>query len=167
MVINKNVPKILRQRQSQRGGGSGFLNPDQSIGMGMTLDQFSPNTTDVYSDEHLHPDARGNALNLDTESRPQFAGLDDIYRPSLDTPSTTHVDPDILLESVKPGMTYDELRKRNREDYLKKQQNPYSQPLPPEAPVVMRATLQRPPSASDDRPMKNMQTNIYGDAWSE
>ncbi|XP_073847645.1 OCIA domain-containing protein 1-like [Musca autumnalis] len=166
---NSRLAEILRQRQSQRGGGSGFLNPDQSIGMGMTLGQFSsPNSTDVYSDEHLHPDAgRSSALNLDAEARPQFAGLDDIYRPNLDSPSTTHVDPDIPLEPVKPGMTYDELRKRNREEYMKKQQNPYSQPLPPEAPVVMRATPQRPPSVSDDRSTKNMQTNKYGDAWSE
>ncbi|XP_013109892.1 OCIA domain-containing protein 1 [Stomoxys calcitrans] len=163
---NSRLGEILRQRQQQRGGG--FLNPDQSIGMGMTLGPFTPNANDVYSDEHLHPDSKGNALNLDTESRPQFAGLDDIYRPNLDSPVNTHIDADIPLEPLKPGMTYEELRKRNREDYLKKQQNPYSQPLPPEAPVVMRASPQRPPPAmQDDRSTKNMQTNKYGDAWSE
>ncbi|XP_075165863.1 OCIA domain-containing protein asrij [Haematobia irritans] len=161
---NSRLAEILRQRQQQRGGG--FLNTDQSIGMGMALGPFTPNASDVYSDEHMHPDVRGNALNLDMESRPQFAGLDDIYRPNLDSPASTHVDPDIPLEPVKPGMTYEELRKRNREEYTKKQQNPYSQPLPPEAPVVMRASPQRPP-AMDERPSKNMQTNKYGDAWSE
>lgn len=81
-------------------------------------------------------------------------------------PSTTHIDPDIPLEPVKPGMTYEELRKRNRDEYLKKQQNPYSQPLPPDAPVVMRATPQRP-AAAPEGSAKNMPTNKYGDAWSE
>lgn len=80
---NSRLAEILRQRRNQSGFGS--LTPDQNIGMGMALGPFVPNATDVYTDEHMQPDSKGNALNLDVESRPAFAGLDDIYRPNLDS----------------------------------------------------------------------------------
>lgn len=91
---NSRLGEILKQRQR---GGASFLNPDQSIGMGMTLGAFTPNSADVYSDEHMQPDSKGNALNLDMESRPQFAGLDDIYRPNLDCNINTDYDFSFLV----------------------------------------------------------------------
>ena len=84
--------------------------------------------------------------------------------------TTQQVDVDIPLEPVKPGTSYEELRRRNREEYMKKQQSPYSQPLPPEAPVVLRQH-ERPQSPSSggggDASTKKLQTNKYGDAWVE
>lgn len=80
---NSRLGEILRQRKNQ-GGLSGYA-PDQNLSMGMALGPFTPNTNDVYSDVDIHPSNKGNALNLDVESRPSFAGLDDIYRPSLDS----------------------------------------------------------------------------------
>lgn len=83
-------------------------------------------------------------------------------------PTTTQVDADIPLEPVKPGTSYEELRRRNREEYMKKQQNPFSKPLPPEAPVVMRQP-ERPniAASSDSGEPRKLQTNKYGDAWVE
>ncbi|XP_065367725.1 OCIA domain-containing protein 1 [Calliphora vicina] len=163
---DSRLGEILRQRKNQ-GGLAGYK-PDQSLTMGMGLGAFAPNPNDVYTDGDLRPTNKGNALNLDMESRPSFSGLDDIYRPNLDSPSTTLVDADIPLEPVKPGTSYEELRKRNREEYLKKQQNPFSKPLPPDAPVVMRQS-ERPSASSsgNDTAAKNLQTNKYGDAWVE
>ncbi|KNC29649.1 hypothetical protein FF38_08678 [Lucilia cuprina] len=162
---DSRLGELLRQRKNQ-GGLAGYR-PDQGLGMGMSLAPFAPNNNDVYTDEDLQPNNKGNALNLDMESRPSFAGLDDIYRPNLDSPSTTQVDADIPLEPVKPGTSYDELRRRNREEYLKKQQNPFSKPLPPDAPVVMRQPERSSAYSSGEAPAKNMQTNKYGDAWVE
>lgn len=74
------------------------------------------------------------------------------------------MDADIPIKPVNPGTTYDELRQRNREEYAKKQQSPYSQPLPPDAPVVLRQPerpVQRPEAP------QRLQTNKYGDAWSD
>lgn len=162
---NSRLGEILRQRKHQ-GGGLGGFKPDQNLSMGMALGSFTPNANDVYTDEDMQHKNKGNALNLDMESRPTFAGLDDTYRPNLDASTSTHVDADIPLEPVKPGTSYEELRKRNREDYMKKQQNPYSQPLPPDAPVVMRQP-QRPISSGEDTSNKKTATNKYGDAWIE
>lgn len=80
---DSRLGEILRQRKNQSGLGG--YRPDQNLSMGMALGPFTPNATDVYTDEDLHPVNKGNALNLDVESRPSFAGLDDIYRPNLDS----------------------------------------------------------------------------------
>uniref|UniRef100_A0A1A9WI91 OCIA domain-containing protein n=1 Tax=Glossina brevipalpis TaxID=37001 RepID=A0A1A9WI91_9MUSC len=152
---NSRLGELLRQRQNQSGLSS--LKTDSQLGVGMTLSPFTSSSGDIYSDEHLQPAGRGNALNLDTESRPTYAGLDDTYRPTLDSP--TQIDTDIPLELVKPGMTYEELRQRNREEYEKKQQNPLSSPLPSSAPLVIREPNVRP----NDEPVKRVRTNKYGD----
>ncbi|TMW54683.1 hypothetical protein DOY81_000214 [Sarcophaga bullata] len=164
---DSRLGEILRQRKNQ-GGLSGYA-PDQNLSMGMALGPFTPNANDVYTDVDIQPNNKGNALNLDVESRPSFAGLDDIYRPSLDSTTTQQVDTDIPLDPVKPGTNYEELRRRNREEYMKKQQSPYSQPLPPEAPVVLRQheRPQAPSSGGGDTSAKKLQTNKYGDAWVE
>lgn len=163
---NSRLGEILRQRQTQ--GLSGFK-PDQSLSMGMGLGPFTPSANDVYTDEDMQPQNKGNALNLDMEARPSFAGLDDVYRPNLDSSANTNVDADIPLEPVKPGTSYEELRRLNREEYIKKQQSPYSQPLPPDAPVVVRQP-ERPilrGAGGEDNAQKRSQTNKYGDAWIE
>lgn len=77
-------------------------------------------------------------------------------------PSTTLVDPDIPLDPVKPGTSYEELRKRNREEYAKRQQSPFSKPLPPDAPVIMRQS-DRSSSSGEEAPNTRSQKNKYGD----
>lgn len=84
---NSRLGELLRQHRDGKGfgagaGGYGFSS-DGGLGIGMSLNPFGSN--DVYSDEHLQPNRQSNSLNLDVESRPTFAGLDDIYRPTLDS----------------------------------------------------------------------------------
>lgn len=75
---NSKLADILRQRRNQ--GGFASYKPDINM-----LSPFAANPSEIYSDEHMAPGAKGNALNLDVEARPTFAGLDDIYRPNLDS----------------------------------------------------------------------------------
>lgn len=80
---DSRLGELLRQRKN-KGGLAGYA-PDQSLSMGMTLGPFTASPRDVYTDEDIQPANKGNALNLDIEARPSFAGLDDIYRPNLDS----------------------------------------------------------------------------------
>lgn len=92
----------------------------------MSLAPFSRvSPTDTYSDLDV---SRG--VDLDT-TRPEFEGLDESHRPSVDSIIVYHflsyfklnfvsVDP-IYEEEMPPvqqhSTTYDELRKKNREEY--------------------------------------------------
>ena len=76
---DSKLAEILRQRK--RGGGLASFTPD----VGLSLSPYTPSGMDVYSDEHARENIRSSALNLDVESRPTISGLDDIYRPSLDS----------------------------------------------------------------------------------
>jgi len=79
---NSHLGELLRQRR-QGGGVISSITPDENLGRAFTLAPFTPSSADVYSDEAFQP-TRSTSLNLDTESRPTMAGLDDIYRPTLD-----------------------------------------------------------------------------------
>lgn len=84
---NSRLGELLRQYRDGKGFGAsaglyGF-GADSGLGLGTSLNPFGSN--DVYSDEHLQPNRQSSSLNLDVESRPTFAGLDDIYRPTLDS----------------------------------------------------------------------------------
>lgn len=88
---DSRLGELLRQQsrggQGLAGGTSGLygFGSESGLGMGMSLNPFNSNPNDVYSDEHLQPTKPSSSLNLDVESRPTFSGLDDIYRPTLDS----------------------------------------------------------------------------------
>ncbi|ALC41399.1 asrij [Drosophila busckii] len=157
---NSRLGEILRQRR-QGGGVLNSITPDENLGRAFTLSPFTPSSADVYSDESMKPLKRNTSLNLDTDSRPQLSGLDDIYRPNLDT-SSTMVDPELPLEPAKPGESYEDLRKKNREEYNKRQQSPYSRPY--DAPVPQRAA---DPLHEQNVGMPAGRKNKYGDAWTD
>ncbi|BFG04607.1 OCIA domain-containing protein 1 [Drosophila madeirensis] len=154
---NSRLGEVLRQRR-QGGGVISTITPDESLSRAFTLAPFSPSSADVYSDEGLKP-SRNTSLNLDTESRPTLAGLDDIYRPSLDS-SGQMMDTELPLEPAKPGQSYEDLRKKNREEYATRQQSPYSKPYEPPAPVQPRF-VEPTPEAATGSPKRNK----YGDSW--
>ncbi|XP_037714658.1 OCIA domain-containing protein 1 [Drosophila subpulchrella] len=154
---NSHLGELLRQRR-QGGGVISSITPDENLGRAFTLAPFTPSSADVYSDEAIKP-TRSTALNLDTESRPTMAGLDDIYRPTLD--SASMMDTELPLEPAKPGQSYEDLRRRNREDYSKHQQSPYSRPYEPPAPVQQRPAE---PSARNEPAGRK---NQYGDSWTD
>jgi len=151
---NSRLGEALRRRK--RGEYFEQINPDG----GLSLSPFS-STTDVYTDESLKG-SQNNSLDLDLD-RPANFGLDDTYRPSLDTPDRNFND-NLPLEAPKTTTTYEELRKRNREDYDKKASNPYYRPIPQdEAPTIIRQRGGK--QADDDFPLQSGAQNKYGDVW--
>ncbi|EDW92236.1 OCIA domain-containing protein 1 isoform X2 [Drosophila yakuba] len=153
---NSHLGEMLRQRR-QGGGVISTITPDENLGRALTLAPFSSGSADVYSDEAYQP-GRSTALNLDTESRPTLSGLDDIYRPTLDSGSM--LEAELPLEPSKPGQSYEDLRRRNREEYSKHQQSPYSRPYEPPVPVQQRPVEQ---ARSEPAGRKNQ----YGDSWTD
>ncbi|KAF2892778.1 hypothetical protein ILUMI_13395 [Ignelater luminosus] len=104
---NSPIGEMLRQRR--KGGFQESLEP--GFGPGMSLAPFSGmNPSDTYTDVPPR-----NSLDIDT-TRPEVNGLDDSHRPSIDKempPVQKHVS------------TYEELRKKNREEYQQKRTGSY------------------------------------------
>lgn len=150
---NSKLAEALRRRK----GGEFFerINPDG----GLSLAPFSPSSsTDIYTDENLKevPSNRTNSLDLDLD-RPINSGLDDFFRPSIDTPDRNF--DDNLPQTPKVTTTYEELRRKNREEYERKMQNPYYRPInPEESPAIRRAAPQ-----PQDQPSQTGPRNKYGD----
>lgn len=161
-IPNSKLGELLKQRQ-QDGSVISRLNPDQGIGIGLAL---SPFNSTVTSDEQAQDFPRASALNLDMESRPSITGLDDIYRPSLD--NTPFYETELPIEA-KHSTSYEELRRKNREEYEKKQQNAFSRPLPPNAPVVIREneSIKTAFGADSSASSKSAHKNKYGDTWTD
>lgn len=115
-IPNSKLAEALRRRKK----GEFFENftPDG----GLSLAPFS-SSTDVYTDENLKAH-QTNPLDLDVD-RPSSAGLDDTYRPSLDTPDRNFND-NLPLEPPKSSVSYEELRRRNREEHDRRMQQPFS-----------------------------------------
>lgn len=160
---NSKLAEILRQKK--KGSFYGQLAPDQGFGSGLALQPFS-SFTDSYSDEGTKK--RTSSLDLD-DTRPAISGLDDVYRPNLDSPPIANYD-DLQPLETKPGVSYDELRKKNREEYYKKQH----QPMPPvndpqyRPPPVIRAPSPPPASSESaglDHSAESQRKNKYGDVW--
>lgn len=159
---NSKLAEVLRQKK--KGAFYGQLAPDQGFGSGLALQPFS-SFSDSYSDEHVKKQT--SALDLD-QSRPPVSELDDVYRPNLDSPPVANYDELAPLET-KPGVSYEELRKKNREEYYKKQQ---VQPIPPANEPQFRPPIVRSPQPSPsgsetgaDRSSESLRKNKYGDVW--
>lgn len=123
---------------------------------GLSLAPFS-SSTDVYTDENMKSHKQ-NSLDLDVD-RPVNFGLDDTYRPNMDTPDRSFND-DLPLEPPKSSVSYEELRRRNREEHDRRMQQPFARPLPrDETPIVNRPLQER------DESMPSGLKNKYGDVW--
>ncbi|XP_055382328.1 OCIA domain-containing protein 1-like [Condylostylus longicornis] len=160
---NSKLGEILRQKK--QGGIVGSL-PNQGMGtpgFGLTPFSAAPNN-DVYDDTHLKDkQTRSNALDLDTE-RPTFS-LDD----SQNFGDIGNQNETLPLEPPKKLVTYEELRKTNRDNYYKRAQS--NAPIIQDSPSVIR-TREIPPSTSNsdeaqNEPIKPMKKNQYGDVWSQ
>ncbi|XP_055688203.1 OCIA domain-containing protein 1 isoform X2 [Lutzomyia longipalpis] len=160
---NSKLAEVLKQRK--RGGLYEGLTPDQGFGTGLALPPFGNTTTDSYSDEAYRQN-RSSALNLDTD-RPANAELDDIYRPNLDEAKPapiTKFEDNLPLDPPKSSTTYDELRQKNREEYMRKMRGGApAEPSPP--PLVERKPL--PPREAAPDVSASGQKNKYGDVWSQ
>lgn len=153
---NSRLGEALRQRR--RGSSQDTF--DSGFGSGMSLSAFGNlSSSEMYSD--LNPN---NSLDMDT-TRPENPGLDDYYRPSLDNP--------VFEEEEMPPVqkyttTYDELRKKNREEYQQKRMGnlkDFSNPNHPSlAPHVSNDNYS---TSKNSETFDSPQTprNKYGDTW--
>uniref|UniRef100_G3MR37 OCIA domain-containing protein n=1 Tax=Amblyomma maculatum TaxID=34609 RepID=G3MR37_AMBMU len=124
-------------------------------------------------------DLGSQSLDLRSYNAPQ--GLDDSQRPSLDNPVVAEVPEN--LPPAKYSTSYEELRRRNREEYERRLSAPppaLSQPpmasQPPLQPVPSQELDERPqrgyplrPSTPESGPSTGRagRKNKYGDSWEE
>lgn len=147
---NSRLAEAIRRRK--KGEFFEAFAPDG----GLSLAPFA-SSTEVYTDENLK--SPQNSLDIDV-NRPANGGLDDTFRPSLDTPDR-NFDDNLPLEPPKSSVSYEELRRRNREEYEKRMQNPFNRPINrEEAPIVSR-----PPPEKDEFSQQGGLRNKYGDVW--
>lgn len=123
---------------------------------GLSLAPFS-SSTDVYTDENMKAHQQ-NSLDIDVD-RPANFGLDDTFRPSIDNPDSSFND-NLPLEPSKSSVSYEELRRQNREEHDRRLSAPFSRPLPrDETPMVNR------PAPARDENFQQGAKNKYGDVW--
>lgn len=165
-IPNSRLADMIRQRRQGSSAGVERLLPDQGFGAGSMLSPFGPaSPSDSVTEQHFR---NRDSINIDVNT-PSFSGLDDDARPSID--SNRAFDEDLQLPAVPPPVTksYEELRRQNREDYMRRQQAPYRPPsMLEDAPPVRREPM---PSPRVEDPQSQQpgqsQKNKYGDAWSQ
>uniref|UniRef100_A0A182MBZ1 OCIA domain-containing protein n=1 Tax=Anopheles culicifacies TaxID=139723 RepID=A0A182MBZ1_9DIPT len=142
--------------------------PDQGFGASSMLTPFE--TTPARERQADESFLSNGSLNLYYDG-PQYSGLDDSGRPTVD--STTNFEEDLQLPlAPKASKSYEELRRQNREEYLKRQQQPYRPAtiLEDSPPIRRETTERRGSNASDEAslpPGPPSVKNKYGDAWSQ
>jgi len=146
---NSPIGEMLRQRR--RGNLQESM--DAGFGPGMSLAPFSSvNPNETYSD--LGP---GSSLDMDT-SRPQNEGLDDSHRPSMDNPIYEEEMPPVQ----KHVTTYEELRKKNREEYQQKRTGVFRD-IPKAAPSPPSSGQQSKQTSDQESFGPGVRRNAYGD----
>lgn len=165
-IPNSRLADMIRQRRQGSSAGVERLLPDQGFGAGSMLSPFGPaSPSDSVTEQHFR---NRDSINIDVNT-PSFSGLDENARPSID--SNRAFDDDLQLPAVPPPVTksYEELRRQNREEYMRRQQAPYRPPTTLEdTPAVRREPMPSP--RMDDQPQQLGQPqrkNKYGDAWSQ
>ncbi|XP_069701206.1 OCIA domain-containing protein 1 isoform X2 [Periplaneta americana] len=147
---NSKLAEMLRQRKRQ-GGFQESITMDP----GFPMPSFAE--TETYSDVGPHHD-------LDTD-RPYNEGLDDSHRPTLDSPSFEE-DSSLPPGTQHRSATYEELRRKNREEYEQKKTKPFRGITTPEdIPTAVHPRGPPPDSTPSPPPTWNQEKNRYGDVW--
>ncbi|XP_037947162.1 OCIA domain-containing protein 1-like [Teleopsis dalmanni] len=123
----------------------------------------TPNANDMYTD--MDPNEY-NVLDFDSDSRSSIMELDDLYRPSLDSSSSSY-ETEIPLPAAKAFTTYEELRKKNREDYINKQNNSISQSINQSINTRNEEASLESSHKTRDLNLPKNQKNKYGDTWTD
>lgn len=104
---------------------------------------------------------------MDT-TRPSYDNVNDTYRSPL-TPEENNLDADLNIPAAKTPITYEELRRKNREKYAGRYPStePQSQPLPmqPQNAPIYNAPPER--RLEENEPRSPQSKNKYGDMWSQ
>ncbi|XP_064483344.1 OCIA domain-containing protein 1-like [Ornithodoros turicata] len=142
-------------------------------------DSQAPKSFDFPSSESgysvLNASPSSGSLNLDVEKNVHYQGLDDSQRPSLDNEPVSAESE--IPPAAKSSTSYDELRRRNREEYERRQMGPKHPPAQPPSPPTYRmppsneqsqasSGSRSTPSTVPARSTGNKK-NEYGDTWDE
>lgn len=150
-IPNSRLAEALRMKR--KGAFYENFGADGSL----TMAPFS-SSTDVYTDENMKSHQQ-NSLDIDID-RPANFGLDDTFRPNIDSPDSSFND-NLPLEPPKSSTSYEELRRKNREQHNQQMQAPFSRPMArDEAPIINRSAPGR-----DDNFHLGGARNKYGDDW--
>lgn len=159
---------MRQRRQGTTGIGDKFL-PEQGFGASSMLTPFESTTTgrERQADESF---LSNGSLSLYKDG-PQYSGLDDSGRPTVDSTATFEEDLQLSL-APKASKSYEELRRQNREDYIKRQQQPYRPAtILEDSPPIRRESPERRGTSNaaqeDYFPHPPSVKNKYGDAWSQ
>ena len=96
------------------------------------------------------------------EAPPTAVGLDDNFRPSMDSFSVSEQD---LPPPASSATSYEDLRRKNREEYELKRMENYRRASSP-TPVAPQPVAQPPPRRVPSSTGSG-QKNAYGDVWEE
>ncbi|KFM77771.1 OCIA domain-containing protein 1, partial [Stegodyphus mimosarum] len=151
---NSKIADAIRKRRGYTSEmfQSGFGSSDDTV--------FKDDSFSFPSSDNYHSSA--GSLNLDVDKNVQYSGLDDLGRPSTDRENLSFSDEN---EQQNTSITYDELRKRNREEFERRSRQSQAPRTDQSSPPVPR------PWANPDMGQRRYNTgsegtrNIYGDAW--
>uniref|UniRef100_A0A182QAM0 OCIA domain-containing protein n=1 Tax=Anopheles farauti TaxID=69004 RepID=A0A182QAM0_9DIPT len=165
---NSRLADLMRQRRQGTTGMADKFLPDQGFGASSMLTPFESTPTGRVrqADESF---LSNGSLNLYNDG-PQYSGLDDSGRPTVDSTATFEEDLQLPL-APKASKSYEELRRQNREEYMKRQQQPYRPAtILEDSPPIRRESMDQRRGASsmqEDSPSPPSVKNKYGDAWSQ
>lgn len=159
---DSKLAELLRAKK--KGGLYDSLTPDQGFGAGLAMAPFSSQSkTEQYTDETNKN--KVSSLDLDTDRPVQF-DLDESRRGNVD--SMMRLEEELPITASQNAVTYEELRKKNREEYQKRMSGGYSTPSSPnesveQAPYVIRAPTPR--TEPSQQQQQGGKKNKYGDEW--
>lgn len=149
---NSEIGEMLRQRR--RGNFKEGVEP--GLGPSLSMAPFGGfGSAEQYSD--IEPDRNPNH-DIDT-NRPHNDGLDDSLRPNVDTPSVYEEE---MPPVQKHTTSYEELRKKNREEFAGKRLSSYK-----DVPTDSSSAVKTDPITIFDAPPPSSRkagTNKYGDS---
>lgn len=96
------------------------------------------------------------------DAPPTISGLDDTFRPTLDS---FVVEEQPLPPAAQNVASYDDLRRKNREEYEQRRAEAIKRVDPPRRPPVSQPS--QPAYGSRSSPSSSEKTNAYGDVWEE
>lgn len=121
------------------------------------------NYTSFGKDSDFH--SSSGSLNLDVDKNVTYSGLDDRERPSTDRESLNFDSKD---EPIRKFTTYEELRRRNREEYERQHNHPQQKSEPSQSTGVLPKQwnqLNEPPKRFASSQYEGGSKNAYGDTW--
>ncbi|GBM86979.1 OCIA domain-containing protein 1 [Araneus ventricosus] len=119
--------------------------------------KYTSYTTDDYH-------SSSGSLNLDVDKNISYSGLDDRERPSTDN-ETLNVEDGV--QPIRTATTYEELRRRNREQYERQQnrQSQVNQESSQTGGVQRPWNRNEPPKRYTSGQSDGTKKNAYGDVW--